>query len=67
MAETDVKNYVPETFTSGETPLIKVVLNNPDITGKNAGDNVLDEPIQFTVTVDGWTEPENWTPGNVTF
>lgn len=67
MAETDVKNYVPETFTLGETPLIKVVLNNPDITGKNAGDNVLDEPIQFTVTVDGWTKPENWTPGNGTF
>ena len=46
---------------------ISVVLNNPEVTGKNAGDNVLDEPIQFTVTVDGWTEPENWTPGNVTF
>lgn len=46
---------------------ISVVLNNPTITGKNAGDNVLDEPIQFTVTVDGWKEPENWTPGNGTF
>ncbi len=46
---------------------ISVVLNNPEVTGKNAGDNVLDEPIQFTVTVDGWTEPENWTPGNGTF
>ena len=46
---------------------ISVVLNDPEVTGKNAGDNVLDEPIQFTVTVDGWTEPENWTPGNGTF
>lgn len=46
---------------------ISVVLNDPEVTGKNAGDNVLDEPIQFTVTVDGWTEPKNWTPGNGTF
>ena len=46
---------------------ISVVLNNPEVTGKDAGDNVLDEPIQFTVTVDGWTEPEKWTPGNGTF
>lgn len=32
---------------------------------KNVGDNVLDEPIQFTVTVKGWEEPEDWTDGNI--
>lgn len=48
---------------------INVVFNNPDVTGKNPGDNVLDEPIQFTVTVDNWDADTNgdWQPGEVGF
>ncbi len=29
------------------------------------GDPVLDEPIKFTVTVNDWTDPETWNPGDV--
>lgn len=46
---------------------INVVFNNPDVTGKNPGDNVLDEPIQFTVTVDNWETTGDWQPGDVDF
>lgn len=46
---------------------IKVVLNDNSVTGKTAGDNVLDEPIQFTVTVDNWATTGDWTPGDVDF
>lgn len=46
---------------------ISVVLNNPDVTGKNAGDNVLDEPIQFTVNVDPWETSGDWKPGDIKF
>lgn len=46
---------------------ISVVLNDPDVTGKNAGDNVLDEPIQFTVNVDPWETSGDWTPGDIEF
>lgn len=60
----------PPTMTSDEINAlvppelgIKVVTNNNKVTGKHPGDNVLDEPIQFTVTVEGWTEQENWTNG----
>ena len=35
--------------------------------GKQAGDNVLDEPIKFTVKVEGWQAPQDWTPGNGSF
>ena len=47
---------------------IKVVTNDNAITGKNPGDNVLDEPIQFTVDVANWAAPDNtWKPGNGDF
>lgn len=46
---------------------IEVVLNDPEVTGKNPGDNVLDEPIQFTVTVDNWATTGDWTPGDTDF
>lgn len=46
---------------------IKVVVNDPDVTGKNPGENVLDEPIQFTVSVDDWEKTGGWTSGNVEF
>lgn len=29
------------------------------------GDPVLDEPIKFAVTVNDWTDPETWNPGDV--
>ena len=29
------------------------------------GKPVLDEPIKFTVTVNDWTDPETWNPGDV--
>jgi len=32
--------------------------------GKNVGDYVLDEPIQFTVTVSDWADGGSWTNGN---
>lgn len=32
--------------------------------GKNVGDYVLDEPIQFTVTVSDWAEGSTWINGN---
>lgn len=56
-------NLVPASMS------ISVVLNNSTITGKNPGDNVLDEPIQFTVTVDNWDADTNgdWQPGEVGF
>lgn len=48
---------------------IKVVLNDKNVTGKEAGDNVLDEPIQFSVDVEDWVTPKDseWKPGNGTF
>lgn len=46
---------------------ISVVLNDPGVTGKTAGDNVLDEPIQFTVDVDPWETSGDWTPGDIDF
>lgn len=70
MTETDVNKLVPagtEVFVVGETdpqPL-KVVTDIPS--KKHVGDNVLDDPIQFTVTVKAWEEPENWTQGTGSF
>lgn len=32
---------------------------------KQPGDNVLDDPISFTVTVGGWEEDKDWTGGDV--
>lgn len=48
-------SLVPESFG------ITVILNNYNDTGKNPGDNVLDDPIQFTVTVGKWEQ----TGGNI--
>lgn len=35
--------------------------------GKKVGDPVLDEPIKFSVTVNDWKNPEDWTSGDVSF
>ncbi len=59
-----------ETFKNTLVPAsmdIEVVLNAPEVTGKTPGDNVLDEPIQFTVTVDNWATTGDWTPGDTDF
>lgn len=48
-------SLVPESFG------ITVVLNDYNDTGKNSGDNVLDDPIQFTVSVGKWEK----TGGNI--
>jgi len=32
--------------------------------GKNVGDYVLDDPIQFTVTVSDWADGDTWINGN---
>lgn len=40
---------------------IKIIKTPADKVGKP----VLDEPIKFTVTVNDWTDPETWNPGDV--
>ena len=45
---------------------LKIVKDRPD--GKNVGNPVLDRPIQFTVSVADWADPDkDWTPGNGNF
>ena len=39
-----------------------IIIPTPD---DKVGDPVLDEPIKFTVTVNDWTDPETWNPGDV--
>ncbi|MBO4944687.1 MAG: fimbrillin family protein [Muribaculaceae bacterium] len=57
--EQNLKALVPDNFG------IMVVTNDPDVTGKNPGANVLDDPIKFTVEVDGWEDVnQEWTPGS---
>lgn len=72
-ATTDAGLYPPtltEEFVNGLIPKdskvngnkLSVVRDRPD--GKNVGDPVLDQPIQFSVTVDDWQDPEEgWKPG----
>lgn len=45
---------------TGPSP-IKIIKTPADKVGKP----VLDEPIKFTVTVNDWTDPETWNPGDV--
>ncbi len=61
-----INKLIPKNSKVGEKAL-SVVTSIP--TGKNVGDKVLDEPIKFTVTVEGWESPAagSWTPGNGTF
>lgn len=42
---------------------LEVVQTRPD--NKNIGDKVLDDPIKFSVTVDSWKAPDNWTDGDL--
>lgn len=44
-----------------DTPDIIIIPTPSDKVGKP----VLDEPIKFTVTVNDWTDPETWNPGDV--
>lgn len=39
------------------------IVNRPS--GKNIGDAVLDNPIQFEVTVKPWDENTEWSEGNI--
>lgn len=48
MTDEEINALVPPEFD------IKVVQNNNTVTGKNPGENVLDKPIQFTVSVGDW-------------
>lgn len=69
MSEADLKKLVPSgtmvavVGKDGPQQPLEVVTSRPS--GKNVGDNVLDNPIQFTVTVGDWDEPKDWTPGNI--
>ena len=42
--------------------ITNVITQRP--TGKKVGDRVLTEPIQFSVTVNGWGDGETWVNGN---
>lgn len=52
-------------------PKLPGLPDTPDITiiptpgADKVGKPVLDEPIKFTVTVNDWTDPETWNPGDV--
>lgn len=69
MTTEDVNKLVPTgtevSVVGGATQPLKVVTTIPS--NKHVGDNVLDDPIQFTVTVNAWDEPENWTQGTGNF
>lgn len=58
--------YPPETLPAlpglpADPSPIKIIKTPADKVGKP----VLDEPIKFTVTVNDWTDPETWNPGDV--
>lgn len=68
MQNSDVNKLVPTgtkvtVVGNSEPQTLQVVTARPS--GKNVGNPVLDEPIQFTVTVSGWDDLENseWTDG----
>lgn len=70
MTEDDVKKLVPEgtqVSVTGSSELKDLIVVTTPPSGKQAGDNVLDEPIKFTVKVEGWQAPQDWTPGNGSF
>lgn len=71
MSQDDIDKLVPagtmvSVIDKPDQQPLKVVTTRP--TKKNVGDNVLDDPIQFTVTVADWTDLENkdWTDGTGT-
>lgn len=71
MTQADVDKLVPagtkvSVIGQSDPQPLKVVTTIPK--NKNVGDNVLDDPIQFTVTVADWSDLENkdWTEGTGT-
>lgn len=70
MSDTDVNKLVPAGATvkvvgQKDPQLLQVVTALAP--GKDIGDNVLDDPIQFTVSVGDWkTENKPWTDGTAT-
>lgn len=67
MSDDDVKKLIPTGTTvkvvGQEEPQPLIIVTDP-ASGKKVGDNVLDDPIQFTVKVSGWEEKGvNWTNG----
>lgn len=68
MTQDDVNKLVPSgtkvaVVGNSEAQDLEVIISRPE--NKSVGDNVLDEPIQFTVTVNGWETPTGWTDGNI--
>lgn len=71
MSDTEISKLIPagsKVSVIGKEGLENLVIVKDRPSGKNVGDPVLDRPIQFSVTVAGWADPEEgWTPGNGDF
>lgn len=68
LSDTDVAKLVPSgtkvaVVGNSAAQTLEVITSRPS--NKNVGDNVLDEPIQFTVTVKPWETPTDWTSGDI--
>lgn len=58
------REYVLNSPTKPEPTKVNIITTIAS--GKNVGDYVLDDPIQFSVTVSGWGDGDTWTNGNET-
>lgn len=69
LSNEEINNLVPQgtkvaVVGNKEELDLKVTTFRPD--NKHVGDDVLDEPIQFSVTVNDWQDmPTDWTGGNL--
>lgn len=68
LAETDFSSLIPagnEFNFFDKKYTLKIVGRDADKTGKNVGDAVLSEPIQFSVDVTPWDENRGWASGDI--